>query len=112
MKKKEVNPKKTALIQLSKTIKVMIELGSINASSVNEGIIELYENENGETEFKTFGGWKKEGYKVKKGSTALTIWGKPRKGTKKVEDAKTEEEKYKFFPMAYLFSSDQVEKIV
>jgi len=60
--------------------------------------------------------WKEEGLKVKKGSKAFLFWGKPKKGQKKTKEnikpgESSPEDEYKFFPLAYLFSDKQVEKI-
>jgi len=65
-------------------------------------------------EVDTYPGWKRKGFKVKKGSKATfktKIW-KPK--TKKVKDKETGEEKKKSYFIlvkAYYFTKSQVEKI-
>ena len=78
--------------------------------NVNTIILEDFYSQDGHEEFNLFREWKEQGYKIKKGSRAFTIWGRRRKGTK--AEAESEEEKeFKFFPLAYLFSNKQVEKV-
>jgi len=106
---KKINPRKQALIELSKRIKIAQKMGGeLTGLSVNKAILKIYEKQTGQTEWNTFKGWKNKGFKVQKGQKGFAIWSKPRKVTKK-EDEK--EEKYKFYGMAYLFHSDQVEAI-
>ena len=87
-------------------------MGLINASKINEGLIQFY-SENEELEFNTFWEWKKKGFSVKKGSIAFLVWGKPKKllvSPKEDETEETEGDEFKFWPIAYLFSEKQVEK--
>jgi len=62
-------------------------------------------------ELQSFFTWKQRGYSIKKGSVGFMIWGRPRiKGDfKKLANNDTENE-LKYFPISYLFSSEQVEK--
>ncbi len=58
--------------------------------------------------------WKDKGYKVVKGSKSFKFWSKPIKAKKKEnegEETETKETKYKFFNVAHVFTSEQVEKI-
>lgn len=110
---KPINPKKAQLIQLSQIVKAQMDMGIIEAETVNQGLIEMYFENSEVPELSTFGGWKKQGFKVKKGEkSTVIIWGKPRKATKKTEtkNGKDDESKYKYFPLAYLFTENQVEK--
>jgi hypothetical protein len=104
--------KKAVLIQLSEEVKLKIELGETKEETVNGGLIELYSNKE-HKEFDTFHGWKKRGFKIKKGSKCFFVWTKPIKSKNKKENQKEEKEEvkeYKFFKMAYLFSNAQVEQ--
>jgi len=77
--------------------------------NINTAIYEEIYRAEGHTELKTFWDWKKEGKSVLKGAKALVLWGSPRKG--KVKDATaegTEGEEYDFWPIAYVFSNQQV----
>lgn len=117
-KERTQNPKRAQLISLSEMIRLKQALGKLEEhSTLNESIKEHYQKEaqNDSLEFKTFHDWKNAGYKIKAGSTAYLFWGRKREATSKktVEvNNKQEEttEKYKFFPLAYCFSSEQVEK--
>jgi hypothetical protein len=62
-------------------------------------------------ELQSFFTWKERGFSIKKGSEGFMVWGRPRvKGDfKKLADDDTEN-KEKYFPISYLFSSEQVEK--
>jgi hypothetical protein len=74
---------------------------------VNDIIAGWYRETTGATTFKTFAQWKSEGYNVKKGERAHLLWSHKQNVTKETEEG---EEKYQFFPMAYLFSDLQVVK--
>lgn len=103
--------KRQYLRELSKKAKFILSLGSDEFETVNEVLVDQYTNQEGEeSEFHTFKEWKRRGYTIKKGETAFLVWGKPRK--LKAEDAAEEEEKEgtSFFPVAHLFSSNQVER--
>lgn len=98
---------KNTLILLSEKIKekgLHDELGS-----VNEALKAVYAGQ-GHFEFNTYQGWKEKGKQVKKGEKALLFWGKPRKVEDKEKPLTDGEgfKKYKFFPLAYLFSQKQV----
>ncbi|HRN79975.1 MAG TPA: ArdC-like ssDNA-binding domain-containing protein [Ferruginibacter sp.] len=98
--------KRQALKEISAPFKMMMKEGALN--SINEGIVKMYASQ-GHTILKSFNAWKKEGYTVKKGEKALLLWGSPVKNEKaeKAEDGKDET----FFPMAFVFSNLQVEKL-
>ncbi len=95
---------------LSKTAKKLLETGDY--TTVNEAIINgIYKQNNPEIiDFKTFNQWKNEGMKVKKGSRGFMVWGKPKKNQKEESDNE-ETDEYKYWPMCYLFSNLQVEKM-
>jgi hypothetical protein len=98
--------KRKELNDLSKMMKELVKSGVYN--SLNEALLNFYaEHENLETEdFKTFYQWKKEGFFVKKNSQAFLIWGTP------ISSKNDKGEDLKFFPMCFLFSKHQVEKLV
>jgi len=89
--------------------------------TINELIIERFYTDERHHTFKKFKEWKEEGYRVIKGSRAFFVWGKKRALEKDSEGNPTEdktkeneedqEKKKTFFPMAYLFSNAQVEKL-
>jgi len=64
-------------------------------------------------ELNTFAGWKKSGYRVKKGSKAFTFWSKPKKSKIETQNVKTGEEEeteqeQSFFYICKLFTFNQV----
>jgi len=89
--------------------------------TVNDMIMTYIYNEKGKLTFKSFKGWKKEGFSVKKGEKAFLLWGQPLGIEKQEEGAKAkpeikevgegEQEEDSFFPVAYVFSSNQVTPI-
>ena len=95
------------LSMLSRVIKAQIEVGDIEAATINEGLIETY-SKGEQLEFNTFHQWKKKNFQVKKGSEAFAVWGKPRKVP--VPDSDKDDE-FKFWPICYLFSQEQVQPI-
>ncbi len=112
--------KREQLIQLSNAAKLAIEMNGLDCT-INEAIVNLFYkgDDPNITELKTFAQWKEEGFKIKKGAKSYVVWGKPRKAKQATEgdaeeqkDGQPDEKSYKFFPMAYLFSNAQVEKMI
>jgi hypothetical protein len=62
------------------------------------------------SELKTFKQWKDEGRRIKKGSKSYILWGRPVRSKKKETETEPESKNYKFFPIVYLFSAEQVEQ--
>ena len=87
--------------------------------NINEAILETFYRTQTHREFKTYKQWQKDGMQVKLGSKAYLLWARPKqvknkeaeKEAKKPEQSEGEEDKYKFFPICYLFSNAQVEPI-
>lgn len=110
MEKKEINPRKLELIERSKIARMMQEESEEFADmTINQILLDMY-SKGVETKFNTFKGWRKEGFRVKKGEKAFSIWGKKREATKQ-EETKEEPTEFKFYPICYVFSENQVEPI-
>lgn len=100
--------KRKTLIALSQTIRLMVKEGVYD--TVNEGLREMYQEQNPEIEeFNTFNQWKEKDCIIEKGSKAFLFWGQPRKA-EQVPDGSTEPEEYKYWPICYLFANTQVHK--
>lgn len=96
------------LIDMSKLARKLMEMGQ--AESVNDGLLQLYDKEQGETcEYNTFHQWKEQGYTILKGARAFCVWGQPRNASQTPEGTE-EPEEYKYWPICYLFSELQVIK--
>lgn len=109
-KKEQYKANRTALIQLSTALRLLVKEGALD--SVNEGLKEIYEKSDHEIEeFKTFWQWKDEGFTIKRGSKAFLIWGQPRRGSQ-VAEGSDEPEEYNYWPLCYLFANTQVYKPV
>lgn len=107
-RKEQYMENRKKLIALSQAVRELVAQGVFD--SVNEGLRELYEKDNAEiSEFNTFGQWKEMGYTIKKGSKGFLFWGQPRK-ISQIPEGSTEPEEFKFWPLCYLFSNDQVFK--
>ena len=105
-KKEQYKANRTALIQISAGLRVLVKAGALD--SVNEGLKEIYEKSDSNIEeFRTFWQWKDEGYTINKGSKAFLIWGQPRKGSQ-IAEGNDEPEDYKYWPLCYLFANTQV----
>ena len=84
--------------------------------TINSILMERLYNKKGNLEFKTFHQWKAEGKTILKGSKAYLVWAQPLNALKEQEAAEKdpntpledEEGKYKYFPVCYLFSNEQV----
>ena len=80
--------------------------------SPNELLREYYAQA-GHTELKTFEEWKQAGFYIRKGEKAILLWGHPKPSRQAKEAAKQagkpeEEAENDFYPLAYLFSNQQV----
>mgnify|MGYP003633842274 FL=1 len=103
--------RRKALITLSvKAREMRDEVEELADSTLNDIIISHFYTDEENFDFKLLRDWNKEGFQVKKGARAFTVWGKKRKGTKAAEQEGGEDQEYKFFPLAYLFSNAQVER--
>ena len=115
--RKPMSEGRKQLILLTKLVKLRMTAGTLPAGSVNEGLVALYK-ERGAADLRTMTQWNEAGMKVKKGSKSKAVWARPRNvkpGTvNEVPDAalasaETLEERYRFFPMAFLFDASDVE---
>ena len=96
------------LIAQSKLARMLMEMGQ--AESVNDGLLTLYDNEQGQTcDYNTFHQWKEKGFTILKGARAFCVWGQPRNASQTPEGSE-EPEEYKYWPICYLFSELQVIK--
>lgn len=106
-----IRERRQALRDLSNELKSMAQINGKEAH-VNELLREFYAGA-GHTELKTFDQWKEDGYFVRKGEKALLLWGKPTASKTAIQEAteqgKSEEDAdTDFYPLAYLFSKQQV----
>ena len=115
--KKEPRPIELArerLKLLSLEVKDLVEDGTFE--TVNDAIMEtLYKSREHRT-FNSFMGWKQQGKQVKKGEKAFLLWSKPKniaKDPKPDEETEesTQDDMYKYYGIAYLFSNAQIEDI-
>lgn len=114
--KAAAHAKRADLIALSKTVKRAMESGQFpDAEKVNDAIIATYQQQTGQTDFRSFAGWREEGFQVKKGEHGFPVWGKPRtakEGESEGESGGDEEaRKYRLFPVAHLWHAGQVEPL-
>lgn len=78
--------------------------------SVNEALVDMYRLQ-GHTEIHSFRDWILEGYVVKKGEKALLLWGQPRNAPNREKLTNKDDDEFSFFPLAYVFSQKQVQKL-
>lgn len=104
-----IRERRQALRDLSNELKSLAQINGKEAH-VNELLREFYAG-SGHTELKTFEQWKEQGFSVRKGEKALLLWGKPqtKQNEEKTEDG-SEENATEFYPLAFLFSMQQVTK--
>ena len=123
LQKKE-NPRKAELVALSLEMRKKRRAGIDNAASpdelmyweslgINDMILELYQEQAGTDDFRTFLDWLSSGYSVKKGEKGWVIWQRKRKAEKTEQNEKGEEVKdeFEFWALCYLFSIHQVEPV-
>ena len=106
----ELKNKREELKAISAGFRILVKEGAIN--SINEGLVKYYA-EQGHTTLKTYRRWKADGYQVRKGSKALLLWGERRTYTKRTGATQREwaGDKADFFPVAFVFSNLQVNKV-
>ncbi|RYE02381.1 MAG: hypothetical protein EOP50_00125 [Sphingobacteriales bacterium] len=106
--KETIQDKRERLKALSAGAKALVATGAFE--SVNEALEEIYRQQ-GHEELHTFAGWLKLGYVVKRGESALLLWGTPRKAKDQQAPPKEggEPDEYRFFPLAFVFSNLQVQ---
>lgn len=92
------------LMELSHGVSSLVKEGKY--TTINQALIERCYRTEGHNEFHTFNEWKKLGAKIKKGAEAFCVWGKPKQVTVPIEDGDDKLED--FYPMAYIFSNQQV----
>ena len=112
-KQEQARARRQALRDLCYELKSLAELNGQEAN-VNELLRDFYAG-TGHTELKTFDQWKEDGYFIRKGEKALLLWGKPKASKNAIQEAtqqgKSEEDAdTDFYPLAYLFSQQQVTK--
>lgn len=100
---------------LSLEVKDLVDDGTFE--TINDAIMEtLYKSPEHRT-FNSFMSWKQQGKKVKKGEKAFLLWSKPKHIPKETipqadeSEENKQEDEYKFYGIAYLFSNAQVEDI-
>lgn len=104
----EMKIKRQHLKELSKAVMPFIEMEQ--AATVNEALVIHYATQ-GHTELHSFRGWLQLGKVVRKGEKALLLWGEPKQTGKQEKEEGKEDDDYKFFPLAYVFSNKQVEPL-
>lgn len=83
----------------------------IQEMRVNDIILNYFYKDAENTEFHSYKGWQELGMQVKKGSKAFVIWGRKRQNIDDKKAATEEKDQYKFFPLAFVFSNNQVTPI-
>lgn len=103
--------RRKALKDLCNTLQAAAKAAGMEESP-NELLREYYAQA-GHTELKTFEEWKQAGFYIRKGEKAILLWGHPKPSRQAKEAAKQagkpeEEAENDFYPLAYLFSNQQV----
>jgi hypothetical protein len=106
VKRQSIQEKREYLKGLSAGLGKLKKDGRID--SVNGALEDIYAQQ-GHTVLKTYNKWKEAGYQVKRGETALLLWGRPKavqqEETGKAQTAPAEmEQENRFFPLAFVFS--------
>ena len=87
------------LSELSKLLKPSVKDGSF--ANLKAALSDAYTDGKEGVEFKSSSQWTKDGFQLKKNMRAFMFWGSPKEYEK-------EGETKRFFPVVYLFSSNQV----
>jgi hypothetical protein len=104
----EIKAKREQLKAMSKAAKMLVSTGAVD--SINEALVEMYRNE-GHEEIHSFRKWRELGFTVNKGEKALLLWGQPRQAHNQEKKQDNENDEFKFWPLAYVFSNKQVRRL-
>lgn len=111
-KKETIQEKRERLKILSAQAKEIRELEGKEEKTINDIIIETFYKDETHQDFKSFKGWIKEGFAVKKGEKAFLVWGRPKQENKNGEVKAVIEnedgENGTFYPVSFIFSNAQV----
>ena len=110
-KQANARARRQALKDLCNTLQAAAKVAGMEETP-NELLREYYAQA-GHTELKTFEEWKQAGFYIRKGEKAILLWGHPKPSRQAKEAAKQagkpeEEAENDFYPLAYLFSNQQV----
>ena len=110
-KQANARARRQALKNLCNTLQAAAKAAGMEESP-NE-LLRGYYAQAGHTELKTFEEWKQAGFYIRKGEKAILLWGHPKPSRQAKEAAKQagkpeEEAENDFYPLAYLFSNQQV----
>lgn len=110
-KQANARARRQALKNLCNTLQAAAKAAGLEESP-NE-LLRAYYAQAGHTELKTFEEWKQAGFYIRKGEKAILLWGHPKPSRQAKEAAKQagkpeEEAENDFYPLAYLFSNQQV----
>ncbi len=106
--KEEMKMKRATLKELSIAVADAVKAGEY--PTINAAIVDLYRQQ-GHTEIHSYRAWLERGMVVKRGEKALLLWGEPRQSGKVEKPETGSDDEYKFYPLAYVFSQQQVEKL-
>lgn len=104
----EMKAKRETLKAMSRAAKELVKMGQYE--SINEALVDMY-REQGHEEIHSFKKWLELGYCVRKGEKALLLWGKPKEAVKQEKTKDDEDDEFKFWPLAYVFSDKQVDPL-
>lgn len=109
----EVLEKRKKLQAFSLLAKQKSEGTEFEGLKINDLIMKFIYNPSGNLIFETFRAWKEKGFSVKKGEKAFLLWGRPTADQEAEKNGieNDTDEKDKFFPLSYVFSSEQVEPL-
>ena len=105
MQAKTYKEKRAVLKDISALVKELVDKGIFG--SINEAVMTLFYERNGNTDFNSYNEWLNKGFQVKKGATAYPIWGRPISELKK-EKGEEHTDEIDYHPIAKLFSNKRV----
>lgn len=106
---KTFKEKKADLKILSRSLKPLVENGSFK--KLNDALVNHYQENNQELSFNTYKQWEKLGYKPIKGMDYFLVWGRPITINHPSKKQNEDTDEMDFFPVAFLWSSEQVRAI-
>lgn len=108
--KEQYEQKRATLIKLSDYARTQIQAKQLDIS-INDYLRYIHFSHLG---LKTFVEWKNAGYTIKKGARSVALWGSPIVNEKVKTNPTTNEkttEFFKFWPLVYYFSQNDVVKM-
>jgi antirestriction protein ArdC len=109
IEKTSIWDKRAMLKEHSAKVAELVEDGTY--STINDAIINEIYKDGIHCVFNTYRQWREKGFQVRKGEKAFFVWARPLDALKEQPTPEEQDGKSRFFPLCFLFSNAQVDRI-